>query len=104
MGDVFKKVTRPACVVTFESGRPLRQRISVADLPQVPQADKPLEMVDKKRFGSVAQEKLREVPGCLFLTANIEYYSIWAKVNGLPHDKLESWWMTTAFSAELAQT
>ena len=89
MGDVFKKVTRPSCILSFKSGHSVNQVIEVADFSQVSKANKAGEMASKSRFVTVAQEKLRAVPGSLFLTSNVAHYSIWTKVNSVQHQKLE---------------
>jgi type I restriction-modification system DNA methylase subunit len=89
MGDVFKKVTRPACILIFESGRPTKQAIEVADFSQVPKAYKVAEIGNKSRFTKVTQEEIRDVPGSLFLTTTAAHYSIWSKVNGVQHQKLQ---------------
>lgn len=89
MGDVFKKVTRPACILTFEAGKPHKQVIEVADFSQVSKPDKAAEMGNSSRFVNIAQAKIRDVPGSLFLTANVAHYSIWTKVNKAKHHKLE---------------
>jgi type I restriction-modification system DNA methylase subunit len=88
MGNVFEKVTRPSCIISFQSGDPVEQVIETADFSQVPKADKSAAMVNKARFVSVEQDKLCAVPGALFVTANVEHYSIWTKVNKISHRKL----------------
>lgn len=89
MGDVFKKVTRPACILTIEAGKPHKQVIEVADFSQVPKPDKAIEMGNRSRYSRVAQAKICDVPGSLFLTANVAHYAIWTKINKAKHHKLE---------------
>ncbi len=89
MGNVFDKVTRPASVLIYESGQSPKQMINVADFSEVQKASKAADMADESRFVAIAQAKIRDVPGSLFLTTNIAGYSIWAKVKGVRHQKLE---------------
>jgi type I restriction-modification system DNA methylase subunit len=88
MGDVFKKVTRPACIVSFATNSSSNHLIRVADLSATPKANKENEMNDASRFSSLRQDTLAELPGALFVTSNITGYEIWNKVNHVPHDKL----------------
>jgi type I restriction-modification system DNA methylase subunit len=89
MGDVFKKVTRPSSILIFQSGRPAHQVIEVADFSHVGKFEKASKMADQSQFSSVMQDKLLSVPGSLFVTANIAHYSIWTKISGVQHKKLE---------------
>ena len=89
MGEVFKKVTRPACILIFQASSPTRNVIEVTDLSQVPKADKAGEMADDSRFLRIEQEKLGKIPGALFLTANVNHYSIWTKLGRVQHRRLE---------------
>jgi len=89
MGDVFHKVTRPACILVFQRGQSPKQVIETADLCEVPKADKPTEIRNGSRFVGLAQGKIPDVPGSLFLTSNLTQYTIWAKVRSAPHRKLQ---------------
>lgn len=88
MGNVFKKVTRPACILTFSKQAVPKSLVSVADLSRFPQVQKQRNMADPAHMTSLAQKELAELPGALFVTANIEGYVIWKAVNKLCHDKL----------------
>jgi len=88
MGNVFEKVTRPSCILSFEAGYSVEQVIETADLSQVPKADKAAALGATSSFVKVRQDKLRSVPGSLFVTANVGHYSIWTKVNSVPHRRL----------------
>jgi hypothetical protein len=88
MGDVFKKVIRPSCILIFEADRSVKQVIETADFSEMSKADKATEIRNKTRFTDLAQEKLRAVPGSLFVTANVAHYSIWTTVNSAQHQKL----------------
>jgi hypothetical protein len=90
MGDVFNKVTRPACILVFEAGQAAKQIIEVADFSQITKASKANDMEATSRFVPVAQAKIREVPGFLFLTGNVANYSIWTKVKSVRHERLEA--------------
>jgi hypothetical protein len=89
MGDVFNKVTRPACIIIFSSGGSQKSFIQVGDLSQIPKAAKPFEITNKSRSTNISQDILRTTPGHLFVTANVTHYSIWNRVNNVRHVKLE---------------
>ena len=89
MGDVFKKVTRPACIVTFESGRAAKQTVGVADLSQVPKSEKPVDLENESHLTKLAQDRLKGIPGSLFVTANVADYSIWTKIKAVRHHRLD---------------
>jgi hypothetical protein len=89
MGDVFHKVTRPACILVLQRGQSPKQVIETADLCEVPKPDKPTEVWNESRFVSLAQGKIRDVPGSLFITSNLTQYAIWTKVRSRPHRKLQ---------------
>jgi len=88
MGDVFKKVTRPSCIIVCESGRSGKQKIECADLSKIPKLAKSVEIHNESMFVSIAQDKLTEVPGSLFVTSNLGHYSIWRKVKSVQHRSL----------------
>jgi type I restriction-modification system DNA methylase subunit len=90
MGDVFNKVTRPACILIIECGESPKQMIDVADLSGFSKADKQTEIQNKARFVRLAQGSIHEVPGSLFVTSNLGQYVIWTKVLTAPNEKLEN--------------
>ncbi len=89
MGDVFQKVTRPACILLFQSGQISKQIINVADFSAIAKNTKASLMADQSRFMTVTHAQIREVPGSLFLTGNISNYSIWSRICALQHQKLQ---------------
>ena len=89
MGDVFQKVTRPACILLFQSGQISKQIINVADFSAITKNTKASLMADQSRFMTVTHAQIREVPGSLFLTGNISNYSIWSRMCALQHQKLQ---------------
>jgi hypothetical protein len=90
MGDVFKKVTRPSCILVFERSLSTTQKIESADFSKIPKLNKSAEMENKRNFASIVQGQLLDVPGSLFVTSNLSHYSIWTKVNSVQHHKLEN--------------
>jgi adenine-specific DNA-methyltransferase len=90
MGNVFKKVTRPACIVTLSKQAVAKTEVHVADLSRLPQAQKQRTMVTGAGMTTLAQKELADLPGAMFVTANIEGYSVWKTVNRVRHDKLLS--------------
>jgi type I restriction-modification system DNA methylase subunit len=90
MGNVFKKVTRPACILTLSRPASPNPQMRVADLSRFPQAQKLRSMVTGSGMTVLAQKELAELPGAMFVTANIEGYSVWKTVNLVRHEKLIS--------------
>jgi type I restriction-modification system DNA methylase subunit len=89
MGDVFKKVTRPACILTFQAEKPVKQVIEVADYSQMPKIEKAGAMGAGARFTKLPQWRIRGIPGSLFVTANVADYSIWAAIGKVKNHKLQ---------------
>jgi len=88
MGNVFHKVTRPACILILERGKAPDQLTTAANLSEVRKEDKPREIENKARYGSLPQSSIQEIPGSLFVTSNLAQYAIWAKVRSVPHQQL----------------
>lgn len=90
MGDVFHKVTRPACIIVFDRRPPtLQNPIEVADLSKYKKVDKPLQLQKSSNFISLFQREIKDVPGVVFATSSLGPYSIWRKVRAVPNDPLE---------------
>ncbi|MFH1315638.1 MAG: N-6 DNA methylase [Candidatus Uhrbacteria bacterium] len=89
LGNVFDKVTRPACILILERGQARSNLLQVADLSELSKTDKPLQIGNKTNFVRLEQEKIFDVPGSLFITSNLAEYIIWAKVKVSPNQKLK---------------
>jgi len=89
MGDVFHKVTRPACIIIFEKGQSTHQLIETADLSKTPKTDKAIEIWKRENFENLPQSSITDIPGLLFVTSNLGHYSIWAKIKSASHQKLK---------------
>ncbi len=89
MGDVFHKVTRPACIVLFQRAKWVKHSIRVADLSNYSKAEKPVQITNSANFVDVTQADINNVPGLVFVTSSLAPYSLWAKVRTSPHDPLE---------------
>jgi type I restriction-modification system DNA methylase subunit len=89
MGDVFHKVTRPACILIFEHARVKGQTLEAADLSTYAKLQKPIEMKNGSNFVRLAQRDIRQVPGFIFATKTLQPYSIWRKVITVPHQRLK---------------
>ncbi len=89
LGDVFYRVTRPACIVIVQKTQPKRSYVSVGDFSGDKKEAKPAEILNGNRFSSLLQDDVRKTPGALFLTSNLSDYIIWTKVNSIPNLKLE---------------
>jgi N-6 DNA Methylase len=89
MGDVFHKVTRPACILIFEHARVKGQTLEAADLSTYAKLQKPIEMKNGSNFVRLAQRDIRQVSGFIFATKTLQPYSIWRKVITVPHQRLK---------------
>lgn len=89
MGDVFEKVTRPACILILENRKASGNRIIITDVSQIEKNQKKVFINDPSCFNSILQEDIYKFPGRLFITSNPDQYSIWSKVQSVPHELLE---------------
>lgn len=80
MGNVFDKVTRPACILILEQGQSLKQIVKVLDLSGSLKTDKPFEIGKELHYLQLAQNGLRRIPASLFVTSNITQYEILTKL------------------------
>ncbi len=48
-----------------------------------------MDLQNDSHLTKLAQEKLKTIPGSLFVTANVSDYSIWTKIQALRHHRLE---------------
>ena len=82
LGDVFKKVVRPTCILIFEKNDiKSRNKIITIDLSSVKKGEKNQNLLKKNNYQSIIQNDLLELPGFLFVTNNIHHYSILRKIN-----------------------
>ena len=88
MGNVFDKVTRPACILVLEQGQSAKHVVTVVDLSGMNKNDKQVEIWNKKHYLNLYQANIRDVPGSLFVTSITEYI-IWTRVNKVPHLQLQ---------------
>jgi hypothetical protein len=89
MGNVFEKVTRPACIMIFQREIPTRHQMKTANLSDVSTLEKQARLMNESYFEYISQHSLSEIPINLFITENLDYYKIWTKVNKVPHRELE---------------
>ena len=89
LGDVFHRVTRPSCIVIVQKSQRNKSFVSVGDFSGDKKELKPAEILNDERFTPLMQDDIYKTPGALFLTSNLSNYSIWTKVNSVPHEKLE---------------
>jgi hypothetical protein len=88
LGDVFEKVTRPACVLVLEQGKATDHTVKIADFSDLSKADKPAAILDEGRFEFLSQGNIANIPGLLFVTTDPARYDIWTQVNSVPHKML----------------
>jgi hypothetical protein len=80
MGNVFDKVTRPACILILEQGQSPKQIVKVLDLSESIKADKPFEIWDEQHYLKLTQNRLLNIPASLFITSNITQYERYKKL------------------------
>ena len=90
MGNVFKKVTRPACIITFSKNNASSSTVRVANLSDAPKSIKEKTMADDAGLTVLRQDFLVELPGSLFITSNIGGYEIWKRINNVRHETLKT--------------
>jgi len=90
LGDVFEKVTRPACILIFRESAEKLGIVKVGDLSNLGKSDKPRKLADDSLFQEYPLKKIREIPGTLFITKELRSYAIWTKANQIPNRLLES--------------
>lgn len=89
LGNVFEKVTRPACIVVGQKGDNAAQVTQILDCSHAKKIDKPGKITDVASFVSIKQSQFDDIPGKLFITSGLSNYSIWNKVNQGGHCTLE---------------
>jgi hypothetical protein len=89
MGNVFEKVTRPACIIIFQRDIPAKHQIRASNLSDITTLEKRTRLVNELHFQNILQQSLSEIPSTLFITENSEWYNIWTKIHKIPHRKLE---------------
>ena len=87
MGDVFQKVTRPACVIVFQNSSVERREIQVANLCRVPKVEKPLAVASLK-YEMLSQRAALDLPASILPTADTGHYDLWSKVARVDHASL----------------
>jgi hypothetical protein len=87
MGDVFQKVTRPACVMVFQNSSVERREIQVANLCRVPKVEKPLAVASLK-YEMLSQRAALDLPASILPTADTGHYDLWSKVARVDHASL----------------
>jgi type I restriction-modification system DNA methylase subunit len=88
MGNVFERVTRPACIVMFIKKVIPNNSIFVADFSSVPKEEKPDLLAGISSYSKVRQTKLLKVPGCQFTTSGLANFLLWERVNRCPSNRL----------------
>ncbi len=89
MGDVFNKVTRPACVLVFENDLPHECLVGVADISGFAKTGKSVEISNNQLTTTISQSYFANIPGHLFITSNVEHYAIWSRVKSIQHATLD---------------
>ncbi len=82
MGDVFHKVTRPACILTLKRGITPGNKVIIANFTDLPKSLKAEFIQKKQRFSHIHQKELGRIPGVAFITKSIERYALLGKLKG----------------------
>ena len=80
MGNVFDKVTRPACILILEQGQSPKHIVKVLDLSESIKTDKPFEIWNEQHYLHLTQDSIRKITASLFVTTNITQYEILTKI------------------------
>jgi type I restriction-modification system DNA methylase subunit len=88
MGDVFHKVTRPACILIMKRGERTADSVRVADFTHLPKDSKPEALRSGSGFVQLRQVELSKIPGAAFITETPARYSIWERLQSVPHKRL----------------
>jgi type I restriction-modification system DNA methylase subunit len=80
MGDVFEQVTRPACIVAFETRKPADNLITVADFTKIPKILKPDALNDSRLYDHVSQSEITKIPRNIFITKDVSNYRVWSQM------------------------
>ncbi|HFE64127.1 MAG TPA: restriction endonuclease subunit M, partial [Caldithrix sp.] len=81
MGNVFNKVTRPACILVFEKSDARKNNITISDLSK--EKDKENVLRNSPHFQSLKQGLISDLPNYLFITNNVNHYQIFSKTQKL---------------------
>ncbi len=89
MGNVFNKVTRPACIIVLEQSLSKEHLVKVADFSDTTKLEKQIHLSNNELLNEYRQQIIFDLPGCLLITNNIDHYAIWTKVKNIKHKILE---------------
>lgn len=88
MGDVFQKVTRPACIAIIRNQPPNKNLVTVADFSNMSRLQKSLEIHKEEYYSKVKQREFLGFPSSIIATADSNSYKILSKILSSPHLKL----------------
>ena len=80
MGNVFKKVVRPASILIFDRGKSKNNQILVQDLSSLSKAEKMVKVFEIDGYENLLQDNINNIPSSLFITKNISHYKILARI------------------------
>ncbi len=87
--DVFAKVTRPSCILLFWRGQK-EGLASVANLSRINGNGKGEALGAAPNFAKIKQSAIRDIPGLLFVTENLEHYSLLSRIQKVPNQPLSA--------------
>jgi len=87
--DVFAKVTRPSCILLFCRGQK-DGLASVANLSRIKGNGKTQALSAAQTFPKINQSAIRDIPGLLFVTENLEHYSLLSRIQKVPNQPLSA--------------
>jgi hypothetical protein len=85
LGNVFEKVTRPACILILELSDAKGWHLKAANFTDISKSDKPAVISENNRYIEVSQDEILALPNKLFITSSISNYLIWNKIKTIPH-------------------
>ena len=87
--DVFAKVTRPSCILVLCKGAKAKLS-SVANLTRVKGSGKAEALGESLGFGEIQQTAIQNIPGLLFVTENLNHYSLLSRIQKVPNESLRA--------------
>ncbi|MEJ5260839.1 MAG: N-6 DNA methylase [Anaerohalosphaeraceae bacterium] len=80
LGNVFNKVTRPACIVLFQKELPNNNYVAVADFTKLTKTDKQIALFSKNNFSSINQKDFSSLTKGLLVVSTCKEYSLLRKI------------------------
>ena len=88
MGDVFEKVTRPACIVTCRNGYSENAEFPITDLTATTKPEKAAKLRQPSSFKTITLRRIRSLPGSMFPSGQLPQLELWHRIQKVPNRAL----------------